>query len=95
MVCGARGTAPLSCTFSVREGPADDSGVGGGRFAMALASVDSAKRRMIEYNHDAAGRPRRLSRAARSGRPRRAWQGMLSFNSDGGPYGQTILAGRL
>lgn len=27
---------------------------------MALASVDSAKRRMIEYNHDAAGRPRRI-----------------------------------
>ena len=27
--------------------------------------------------------------------PRRAWQGMLSSNSDGGPYGQTILAGRL
>ena len=27
--------------------------------------------------------------------PCRAWQGMLSSNSDGGPYGQTILAGRL
>lgn len=27
--------------------------------------------------------------------PRRAWQGMLSSNSNGGPYGQTILAGRL
>ena len=39
----------------MREGPADDGGAGGGRFAMALASVDSAERRVIEYNHDGSG----------------------------------------